>query len=276
MKKLFVLMLLVSCGSAYAQDCMSYCVSAPAVKENSGFWAKMNAAPKKVVEFAIAKDLKKQFNADFNVKLDIFGLKKLTGGEFKKLDITSPSLQYEGLSVSNFHAATVCPYNKVIYKHGRTYYPNPMPMAFTSEITDKDLENIVKSEEFKKNVLQAGISVNGHSIVKLLEPTIKIKDSRVHVLFPVKTMFSKKPVNLNMIAGVEVSEDKIMLKDISFSKNSNIIGIDIADYFAKHPISIANSALDNKFCKIYISKAKISGNIIKSEGVFVIKKDYGG
>ncbi len=277
MKKILItLIILLNSLNVYAYDYSIYCQTKSDIKESRNLFKKINTVPKNIIEFAISKDLNKQFNGDFKVDLDLYSLKRLKNGEFKKLNVESPKAVYEGMSLSSFKAGSLCEYNRVVYKNHRAYYPNPLPMAFNAEITNKDLEYIVKSQEFKEKVLDKGITINGKKIFQLLEPKITIKNSKVNLKMPVKTIFSKKVLNINLKADIEVADNNILLKDISFSKNSNIIVMDIVDYFKKNPIAITNSALDSKFCKIYISQAKITGNAIKAEGIFIINKDYGG
>ncbi len=278
MKKIsvFIIILLLSCLKNYAYDYDIYCKSRAETNEGKNIFGKINTMPVNIIEFAISKNLNKQFNGDFKADLSLFGLKRLKNGEFKKLKLESPRIEYHGMSLSSFKAESLCRYNRVIYKNHRVYFPDSLPMSFNAEITNKDLEYIVKSGEFKQKALLNGIKINGKDLIKLLEPQITVQDSKIYLKFPVKTIFSKKITDINLTAGVKAEDNNILLNDISFLKNSNIIVIDVADYFKKNPIAITNSALDGRFCRIYISQAEVAGNVIKAEGIFIINKDYGG
>ena len=281
MKKFFVLIFICIVFFninliANAYDFYSYCISKPDVNPNFVSNSKIDFLNKKIVEFAISKDLNREFESNFNVKLNIYNIKRLKNGEFKNLIITTPYLHYQGMSISNFYAATLCSYNKVIYKNGRVYYPQPMPVAFTAEITNDDLEYILESKEFNDKFLKNSLSINANNLFQILKPKFIIKDSNVYLDVPIKTIFSNKPINIHLVADVEVVNNSIILKNISFSKNSNIMFIDIKEYFVKNPISITNSLLNGKFCNIYITKAKIMDDVIKSEGILLINKNYGG
>ena len=72
------------------------------------------------------------------------------------------------------------------------------------------------------------------------------------------------------------SMDKIVLKDTTFSSNSNIINIDILGGIINqvNPVAFQINSINSKYCKIYITSAKIQGNIIKTEGIFIINKNY--
>ncbi len=276
MKKFLSLLIIFFCCKCYAADFSAYCLNETEMPVNKNVFEKINSVPKKAIETGLEKDLKKQFHSDFKIDIDMFDLTRLKQGELKRLSIASKSLQYDGMSVSDFYAATICNYNKVIYKRGRIYYPYPMPMAFTAKITNQDLEYIVNSEMFNDKVLSNGIKINGQTIFSFEKPKITIENSKVYLSIPVKPVFMKKSFKVKLYADAVVEDNNILLKNISFTPKSNIMVMDVADYFGKNPVSITNSALNGKFCKIYILKAKIDGNIIKAEGVFVINKNYGG
>ena len=39
-----------------------------------------------------------------------------------------------------------------------------------------------------------------------------------------------------------------------------------------NPISVSTEKLNGKYCKIMVTDAKIDGNIIKADGIFIINK----
>ena len=43
-----------------------------------------------------------------------------------------------------------------------------------------------------------------------------------------------------------------------------------------NPFQYDLGSLNGKYCKIFVTKAQISDNIIKAEGVFIINKNYDG
>ena len=105
----------------------------------------VNFFTKKIIELVIEKELKQELESKFNADLDLFTVGRLKKGEFKSLALTSQTFRYRALSVSNFIAETVCPYNKIVYQNKKVYYPYELPFKFTGKITNNDLKNTIDS-----------------------------------------------------------------------------------------------------------------------------------
>ena len=108
------------------------------------------------------------------------------------------------------------------------------------------------------------------------EPIVTIKNGQLEFSIPIRTFLSNEPFIMNLNSNIEVANNKIMLKDTTFSTNSNIINIDILGGIINqvNPVAFQINSIDSKYCKIYITSAKIEGNIIKTEGIFIINKNY--
>ena len=133
----------------------------------------MNFLSKKIVEYAIQKELKSELNFDVQADLDIFSIKRLKKGEFKGLFFKGENLKYKAFSFSNFKAQTICPYNKIVYQDKKIYYPHNLSFKFTGQITNQDLQNIVNSYEFQKELSKATINILGVESFKVLTPKVK-------------------------------------------------------------------------------------------------------
>ena len=266
--------------TAYGNSCNVSCPSETMkVIEDENVFLKVtgiNFLTKKIVETAIEKELKDELNSKFNADLDIFTLKRLKNGEFKNLLLVSDNFRYKAMSISDFKAETICPYNQIIYKNKKVYYPNDLPFKFNANITNNDIKNIIKSKEFQKQIQRSAVKINGFTTLEVQEPIVTIKNGQLEFSIPIRTFLSNEPFIMNLNSNIEVANNKIMLKDTTFSTNSNIINIDILGGIINqvNPVAFQINSIDSKYCKIYITSAKIEGNIIKTEGIFIINKNY--
>ncbi len=224
---------------------------------------------KKIAEAIIEKEINEELESKIKADLEIFNVKRLKKGEFKSLTLQSKNIRYKAFSMSDFYAQTICPYNKIVYKKSRIYYPDDLPFKYKGSITNEDIQNILNSKEFQNEISR--IPAN---LVK--NPSVTLKNNKLYFTIPIVTILGKVKINLN--ADIEVENNKIVLKNISSSSlkgllNNNIIR-QIIDMI--NPVSYETNTLNTKYCKIFITKAKISDNIINTEGVFTIKKNYDG
>lgn len=229
----------------------------------------------KTAELLIANEFKSELNSKVNADLEIFNTNRLKNGEFKFLSLKSKSLKYKSFSISDFNAKSICPYNKVIYTSKRIYFPEQIPFNFQAQITNNDIKNIINSEDFKKALTKNPIKINGIKILEVEIPSLEIKNNRLYFSLTIKPIIGE--INIKFNTDIYVEDNTILLKDINLKSKinipENILNI-LTDMI--NPIKYQFNSLNGKFCKIYITKAKISDNIINTEGVFFINKNYTG
>ncbi len=279
MKKIILFLIIILFSNTANADI--YEVTCPNINitENESLLNKvtgMNFISKKIIETAIEKEINEELNSKANADLKIYSVKKLKNGEFKGLKLKSEQIKYKALSLSNFEAETICQYNKVIFKNTRIYYPMELPFKYKAEITNNDIQNILTSDEFQKEINHKSIKVNGVKLFTIGTPFVEIKNGYIYFKIPLKTMFAK--ISISFKADLEVENNKIVLKNITFGSKSNIIDdsmmSDLID--SVNPITYKMEKFKSKFCKIHITKAKIIDDKIETEGIFIINKNYGG
>ena len=179
------------------------------------------------------------------------------------------------LSLTDFYAQSICPFNKVVYTNKRIYFQHDIPFKYKAKITNTDIQNIIQSKEFQNELKRSSIKINGVKVFEFKQPIVEIKNNKLFFQIPVKTMFGS--VKIKFYTDIEVQNDKIVLKNITFSSKSNIISDSMLEPVLTtiNPISYETKSLNGKFCNIHITEAKISDNIIYINGIFIINKNYG-
>lgn len=270
MKKLFSILILLLIPNVYAQTCNIKCPSESLnIIEGETILNKItgiNFVSKKIIELAIQKEINDELEkSKVNATLDIFNLKRLKNGEFKSLKIKTENFKYRALSMSNFSAETYCNYNNFLYKNKKIYFPTDIPFKFEGEITNTDIQNVINSYEFQKELKRNNIIQN---------PKVIIQDNFLHFTIPIKSFIS---FNIKFKANVEVANNKIVLRNITFNSNSNIINNDIFAPLLNNinPITYEFDSVNGKFFNIDITKATILEDKIKINGILNINKNYG-
>lgn len=229
----------------------------------------LNFASKKIVEIAIQKVLNDEFyKSNINADLEIFNISRLKNGEFAGLTLKSKNLRYRALSISNFYAKTVCSYNKITQLNRKVYFPINLPLKFEGTITNLDVQNVLNSEEFQRELRKIGI---------IETPKVIIQNGFLDFTVPIKTFLTSKTIDIKFKADIEVVNNKIVLRNIAFNSKSNIINNDIIAPLLTtiNPVAYEIDSANGKFCKLLITKAMIQGNEIKTNGVLVINKNIG-
>lgn len=220
---------------------------------------------RKTAEKIIQKEINDELeNSKVLAELEIFNLKRLKQGEFKSLNLKTDLLKYRALSLSDFNAQTVCPFNKFIYKNRKIYFPLDIPFKFEGKITNNDIKNIINSKEFQKEIKKINI---------IGTPSVIIKDGYLYFKVPVKALVS---FDIKFKANIEVENNKILLRNITFNSKSNIINNDILSPIINkiNPIAYETNNTGRKYFRLNIIKAVIVDDVIKTNGVLVIKKNY--
>ncbi len=279
MKKiiLFLIMILFT-NTANANICEVTCPNINITEDESllNKVTGMNFISKKITETAIEKEINDELNSKVKADIVLYTIKRLKNGEFKGLTIQGEKIKYKALSLTDFKAETICQYNKVVYKNNRIYFPIEIPFNYKAKITNNDIQNILTSEEFKKEIQQKPVKINGIKLFTIGAPSVEIKNGYIYFRIPLKTMFAK--LSISFRADLEVENNKIVLKNITFGSKSNIIDDSMLSVLTDtvNPITYTMEEFNSKFCKIHITKAKIIDDKIETEGIFIINKNYGG
>lgn len=282
MRKIILLLSLILFPvNAIAEDCTISCPNESLqIIEKENVATKItgvNFLTKKIIELVIERELKDELESKFNADLELFTVGRLKQGEFKSLTLTSQVFKYRALSVSNFIAQTVCPYNKIIYQNKKVYYPYSLPFKFSGKITNVDIKNTINSYEFQRTLEKSALRINNFTSFRVLEPKIEIKNNKLNFEIPIKTFLSKEPIYFNVSSDIAADKNEIVLKDTTFSSKSNIINIDLLGGLVNkiNPVAFQNTTINSKYCKLNITNAKIENNEIKVDGTFVINQNYG-
>lgn len=231
-----------------------------------------------IAEAIIQREINEELNSNVKANLEIFSVKNLRNGIFKSLILKSKHLKYKALSASDVMVSTVNSYNEILYKNKKLYFPSDLNFKFTATITNEDIQNVINSIEFQNELARRTLSYRGLNGVKFETPSVSISDGFLNFTLPITSFLIKKPIHIKFKANIEITEGKILLKNITFNSKRNIISSDILAPVIEeiNPLAFELNSINGKFCNISVTNAKIVGNSIKADGILRINKNYGG
>jgi len=236
----------------------------------------MNAIISNTLESQVKKQLDKALSGDFDVQITPFGARSMLQGKFKKLEFSAQSANLEGLALTNVRAESVCEYNHFVYKNGEVYTNEDFILAFSAEITNDDLKEIVATTEYQKLIKSLNVNVGNFSFVKVYEPVAEVVGEKlrfsVKVLSPL-TYYEPKTVSTTMALGVEngrlIFTEFTTVPQIKTNLSSVIPLINKINPFV---VNIA--IMNNPDSHIKIDSINIINDRIFVKGLVIVPKNY--
>ena len=231
----------------------------------------------KAVELAIQKIIKTQLGSNTNIELYPYTLGSLIQGIFKKMTITSKSLNLGGVYVSEFDAQTVCDYNHIWVKDNGLLFRENFVMSFSGEINSKDLEKTMSTPQYLKMVEAAKITVLGQVLFKFDDMKISISNNRLVFIANVNSpvFWGNETKKINATSGISVEKGKIKYDNIKIQNtnlNKNIQYL-LSLVNLVNPFTFEVKLSENTKGYTIIKNVIIKNNTIIIDGVLYIPKN---
>ena len=283
MKKLLTILAVVSLltSSANAACDTDVCPAKPKVNGTiSSTLSKvtgMNWMLSSILEGQIKKQMDKELSADFDVNVEPFGGKSLLEGKFKKFSAYAKSASVDGYYLSDVKAESLCDYNHFIYKNGKVYTNENFVISYSAVVTQSDLQKMVSSEHYQKNLKSMSLSVGKVSLFKLYDSEAKIVNNRLQFSVKAKSPLTLgEPVKLTSTMGIEVENGKLIATDVSTSPN--LASANLAPLLPVinklNPFVYKTELSKTMQGTIKVQDFKIENNKINIKGLVIVPKNY--
>lgn len=259
----------------YTQMCAKpYDLSSKGVKIASNITG-MTFLADKIADFIIKGQLRKVTKENFKVDMQSFSANDLKNGRFKSLKISGKNLDIEGAYITRLEAHTLCDFNYVQLDKKSIKFKENMVMAFSTEVSNKDLQKTVKSSNYLKMLNSTNLSAFGITFFKLQGADVQIKNNKLYFTINVTTPLSSAPIPVVIRSGIKVEEGNIVLTKIDFVNPFTVIDLSKAAYIlnAINPLTFSVDILNNKDSKMNIQTVDIVGDKIIVNGMIFIPKN---
>lgn len=260
----------------YAQMCApkAYDLSSKGARVTSNVTG-MTFLSERIADFIIKSQLKKVTKGKLRVNMQSYSVKDLLNGRFKSLKISGRNLEVDGAYISKLEAQTLCGFNYVELAKKSIKFKENMVMAFSTEVTNLDLQKTVKSTGYLEKLNDTNLSAFGITFFKLQGADVQIKNNKLYFTIKVTTPLSSMPVAVVVRSGVKVEDGNIVLTKIDFVNPFSVIDLSKAAYLlnAINPLTFSVDILNNKESKMCIQTVDIVGDKIVVKGTIFIPKN---
>ena len=187
----------------------------------------LNFLSRNIIENEIQKAIKKETNSKFKIKIKNFYGVNILSGQFNSLEATCKNYAYDGLYFTNLKAQTLCPYNFIELKDEKIKFNENLIVKYQTEITQEDLDKIVSSSNFQKNIEKMNKDKTISSIIQINSLKATIKNDKIQMkysIYPlakndILALFNKvsKPINLTFSAKIKANNGKLELYNLDIS-----------------------------------------------------------
>lgn len=271
-KTLLVLLLFINAQNAFASSCYT-CEKYNPTK--GMFLEKVTGVDfleRKSVEKFAQIYLRATYKSPINLQLKTKSAKALRNGEFEKLKISSSKIRFEGVSLSDFKAESICPYNKFLYKKDLIGFPYDIPVKFETSLTNDDL-NYMTSYFYSQNKNLFTYPIGRHNVMKVNNILWKIENNKLRVICEIRML--KINTRITLTTGITVKNGRPTLNYISgvdrrLYKDVNKILLMLTQ---NNPLNYTVELAENANGKLDFTDIYIKDNKLHIKGVFLIPKN---
>lgn len=142
MKKVIAILFLLS-SFVFANSYNKYCAANSPSKTISGNIMSLsgfNSLSRNLIENVLEKEIKKETNSKFDIKIKNFYGTNILEGEFKSLQANAKKYEHKGIYLTDINVKTICPYNHIFYEDNNLYFKENMVLKFSAKLTQSDIE----------------------------------------------------------------------------------------------------------------------------------------
>ncbi len=141
---------------------------------------------RKGTEAIIEKYMRYTLKSKIHFYLDATSAKALRNGEFKSFTASAKKIQVDDISISDFEAKSVCPYNKFLMKKDYIGFPYDIPVSFSATLTNDDMNYMFKRME-QQNPNSLRVPLGKITLAKVSDLTWKSEKSKARISFKIIT-----------------------------------------------------------------------------------------
>ncbi len=282
MKKILLVLvaLLFSVNQVFALNCLYNCVEPYDLSHGaSRFMSAItgsNFLAEKIAKSILRKEIMKNTDGKFSVKVDSYSVKDLKKGIFKSVKVKGKEINADGVHFTKLNMKTLCDFNYISMKTpNNPVFMEDLPLEFSVVMSEDDLNKTMQTVEYEKLIDKLNSYGKGYGLFKIESTRLKIKDDKLYYILQVALPFAK-----NLQDVVIMSDLRVYKGDIDFANTKLInkkISIDmkkidrIVNYL--NPLDFSLNILENKDAILTVQNINVKDDKVFANGLIVIPKD---
>lgn len=228
---------------------------------------------KKVAKTAIIKVLKRNADGDYDIKIDSFSAMDLKQGKFKSLEIEGKNLSARGIYVSSAYLKTLCNYNYADYRKNPIVFYTDIPMLFSAEISEDDLNKTLIDLGYIKKLMD--LNIGGISFFTVDNVIFKLKNNKIYLIAQMKApiLMGERTVRFTFSGKLNVENGKIVLENLA---SENLRNINMSRFVevvnSMNAFDIPLEIFKGNETQLSVNNVKIIENKICVDGIIVAKR----
>ncbi len=243
----------------------------------SRFFSKItgnNFLAEKIAQAIIRKNIKKNAEGDFSVRLKSYSAKDMKAGRFKSFELRGKDINLDGIYFSSFNMKTICDFNYIsLDKDWNMTIVDDVPLRFDITMTQDDLNKTMTSKEYTR--LLQDISMLGGGFFTIESTSLKIKNNKIYYILHIAIPFVRGTQEVALSAGLQVLDGDIKFADVELLNKNFILKSDklssILNYI--NPLDFSVEILENKDARLNVKNVLIEDEKILIDGTVVLLKD---
>ena len=236
-----------------------------------------NFLVEKTAQSILRKQIEKEAQGKFNVKLDSFSLSDLKAGRFKFLQIIGQEVVAEDVYLSYLKLKTMCDYNYITLdkKNNLITFKENFGMSFFMGISEDDLNNTMNSISYKKLVDEVNNFGKTYHIFNITSTNIKLRNNQLMYILEISIPFIKNKQNIVVSSDINVYNGKIYLTKTNIINKHFNLDLGNLSYIMNYvnPLNFSLKILKNKDADLIVENAVIKNNRIDINGKIIVLKD---
>ena len=225
---------------------------------------------RKGTEAIIEKYMRYTLKSKIHFYLDATSAKALRNGEFKSFTASAKKIQIDDISISDFEAKSVCPYNKFLMEKDYIGFPYDIPVSFSATLTNDDMNYMFKRME-QQNPNSLRVPLGKITLAKVSDLTWKSENSKARISFKIITPVVDTKVtyttSFNLVNGQLVLNNTKSNLNAQMQKNVN-------RFLSKfNPFTQAVELAKDAQASLDITHILMQGDKIYVKGVFLIPRN---
>jgi len=282
MKKIILSLavLLFTMNTSNAVNCLYNCVEPYDLSHGvSRFMSAVtgsNFLAEKVAKAILKREIAKNTQGKFSVKVDSYSVKDLKKGIFKSIKIKGEDINAEGVHFSKLNLKTVCDFNYISQEDPKNpIFKEDLPLSFSVVMTEDDLNSTMQTEEYEKLIQKINSYGANYGLFRIESTKLKLVDDKLYYVLQVSLPFVKNVQDLVIMSDLKVYKGDIDFTNTRLVNKRFSIDVKKIDKIINYlnPLDFSLNILENKNAMLTVQNVKIHDGKILADGLIVIPKD---
>ncbi len=224
------------------------------------------------VKKSIKTALKKETNADFDIKFEGYTTSSIKNGVFKYIELEGEDVKYNDVIIPYVHLKSLTDYNYIDYTQSPMIFKSDMTYEYELLLSEDTINDALKNSKYNKTI--TNVNKIAYPLFTISGAKIKLADNKLYIVTSYNLPLTKKERTFIAQSDFEVVDGKIKAKNVSIDTAYGNLGLNkvanLINYL--NPLEFTMKLLDDNKHKGTIENVNIVDNKVKVSGKIYVKQ----